>query len=196
MSILPDTWIKKMAKEHQLISPFENSLVKESSGNRIISAGLSSFGYDIRLAIDGFKLFCSNGDTEIDPKAFSPDIVETPVLHTSKDHSQYYLIPPHSYALGLSLETFSIPRQVTGIAYGKSTYTRSGLLVNTTPLEAGWKGRLVIALANLTNYPHRVYVNEGISQVIFLSSPEACETSYEDRGGKYQHQQNITYAQV
>src|SRR6266852_6323974 len=163
MTVKSDRWIRRMADEAQLIHPFEARLVREVAGTRIISAGASSYGYDMRPADDG---------------------------------SKYYLLPPHSYALGVTVETFRMPRNVTGIAMGKSTYARAGLLVNTTPLEAGWMGRLVVELANLADLPLRIYVNEGIGQVVFLESDEDCDVSYEDRGGKYQGQTGRTYSRL
>src|SRR4029079_19676114 len=177
-----------MAAEQQLITPFESKLVREVEGRRIISAGASSYGYDMRLCDDGFRVFLPIHGREIDPKLFDEDsLVEAP-LRTTDDGSKYYLMPPHSYALGVTVETFRMPRNVTGIAMGKSTYARAGLLVNTTPLEAGWTGRLVVELANLADLPLRVYVNEGIGQILFFESDEDCAVSYQDRGGKYQGQ--------
>ena len=185
-----------MAEEHQLIQPFDATLVRESAGRRIISAGASSYGYDMRLADDGFRVFSPIHSREIDPKNFDESsLVEAP-LHEADDGSRYYLMPPHSYALGVTVETFRMPRNVTGVALGKSTYARAGLLVNTTPLEAGWTGRLVVELANLAALPLRVYVGEGIGQVLFFESDEDCSTSYQDRGGKYQGQTGLTYSRL
>jgi len=185
-----------MAAEAQLIRPFNATLVREVEGRRIISAGASSYGYDMRLADDGFRVFSPVHGREIDPKRFDEGSLVEPPLRTADDGSQYYLMPPHSYALGVSVETFRMPRNVTGICLGKSSYARAGLLVNTTPLEAGWTGRLVIELGNLANLPLRVYVNEGIGQVLFFESDEACDVSYEDRGGKYQGQTGLTYSRL
>jgi dCTP deaminase len=133
---------------------------------------------------------------EIDPKHFDEDSLIEPPLRTAEDSSKYYLLPPHSYGLGVTVETFQMPRNVTGLAIGKSTYARVGLFLNTTPLEAGWTGRLVVELANLADLPLRVYVNEGIGQVIFLESDEDCDVSYKDRGGKYQNQKGLTYSRL
>jgi len=185
-----------MAKEAKLIEPFNERLVREIEGRRIISAGASSYGYDMRLADDGFRVFSPIHGREIDPKKFDEESLVEPPLRTTEDGSKYYLMPPHSYALGVTVETFRMPRTVTGIALGKSTYARTGLLVNTTPLEAGWTGRLVVELANLADLPLRVYVNEGIGQVLFFESDEDCDTSYEDRGGKYQGQTGLTYSRL
>jgi len=196
MSVKSDRWIRRMAEEQQLIQPFEATLVRESDGRRIISAGSSSYGYDMRLADDGFRVFSPIHGREIDPKNFDEDsLVEAP-LRTADDGSKYYLMPPHSYALGVTVETFRMPRNVTGICMCKSTYARAGLMLNTTPLEAGWTGRLVIELGNLADLPLRVYVNEGIGQVIFLESDGDCDVSYQDRGGKYQGQTGLTYSRL
>jgi dCTP deaminase len=196
MSVKSDRWIRRMCEEAQLISPFEPRLVREVNGTRIISAGASSYGYDMRLADDGFRVFSPIHGREIDPKHFNDESLIEPPLRTADDGSKYYLMPPHSYALGVSVETFKMPRNVTGICMGKSTYARAGLAVNTTPLEAGWIGRLVIELGNLADLPLRVYVNEGIGQVLFFESDEDCDTSYEDRGGKYQGQTGLTYSRL
>lgn len=196
MTVKSDRWIRRMADEAALISPFSGQLIREYEGRRIISAGSSSYGYDMRLADDGFRVFSPIHGREIDPKKFDEESLVEPPLRTADDGSKYYLLPPHSYGLGVTVETFRMPRNVTGIAIGKSTYARAGLLVNTTPLEAGWTGRLVVELANLADLPLRVYVNEGIGQVIFLESDEDCDTSYQDRGGKYQNQTGLTYSRL
>jgi dCTP deaminase len=196
MSIKSDKWIRRMAQERQLIQPFLPQLVREFEGRRIVSAGASSYGYDMRLADDGFRVFSPIHGREIDPKRFDEESLVEPPLRVAEDGSRYYLLPPHSYALGVSIETFNMPRNVTGIALGKSTYARAGLLVNTTPLEAGWTGRLVIELANLADLPLRVYVGEGIGQVLFFESDEECNVSYQDRGGKYQNQTGLTYSRL
>jgi dCTP deaminase len=185
-----------MVEEQQMIDPFLPELVREMDGHRIISAGSSSYGYDMRLADDGFRVFSPVHGREIDPKKFDEDSLIEPPLRTSEDGSQYYLLPPHHYGLGVTVETFKMPRNVTGVAVGKSTYARAGLLVNTTPLEAGWTGRLVVEIGNFANLPLRVYVNEGIGQILFFESDEDCLTSYSDRGGKYQGPTGWTYAKV
>lgn len=197
MSIKSDLWLRKMAEEEQMITPFLPELVREVDGNKIISAGTSSYGYDMRLADDGFRIFSSIRGTEIDPKKFDAEnsLIEPPI-RTAEDGSKYYLLPPFHYGLGVTVETFKMPRRVTGICLGKSTYARTGLLVNATPLEAGWTGRLVVEIGNFANLPLRVYVNEGIGQILFFESDEDCATSYEDRGGKYQGQTGLTFAKV
>lgn len=196
MSIKSDVWLRRMAEEESMISPFLPELVREANGSKIISAGLSSYGYDMRLADDGFRIFSSVYGSEIDPKMFDEDSLIEPEIRTAEDGAKYYLLPPHHYGLGVTVETFKMPRNVTGIALGKSTYARAGLLVNTTPLEAGWTGRLVVEIGNLANLPLRVYINEGIGQILFFESDEACDTSYDDRGGKYQGQTGLTFAKV
>ena len=196
MTVKSDRWIRRMAEESALIQPFNPTLVREVDGRRIISAGASSYGYDMRLADDGFRVFSPLHGREIDPKHFDAESLVEPPIREAEDGSRYYLMPPHSYALGVSVEKFNMPRNVTGICLGKSSYARAGLLVNTTPLEAGWTGRLVIELGNLANLPLRVYVNEGIGQVLFFESDEDCATSYEDRGGKYQGQTGLTYSRL
>jgi dCTP deaminase len=196
MTVKSDRWIRRMAEESQLIEPFDAELVRSIDGRRIISAGASSYGYDMRLADDGFRVFSPIHGREIDPKHFDESSLIEPPLRDAEDGSKYYLMPPHSYALGVTVETFRMPRNVTGICVGKSTYARAGLIVNTTPLEAGWTGRLVIELGNLADLPSRVYVNEGIGQVLFFESDENCNTSYEDRGGKYQGQTGLTYSRL
>jgi len=162
---------------------------------RSISFGISSFGYDLRLADDGFRVFSPHHAREIDPKVFDDaSLIKTP-LYQADDGARYYLIPPHSYALGVTVEAFQMPADVLGVCLGKSTYARCGLIVNTTPLEPGWCGRLVLELANVTPLPMRVYVNEGIAQCLFFRG-ETPATSYADRAGKYQGQQGLTLARV
>jgi dCTP deaminase len=196
MTIKSDLWLRRMVQENRMIEPFNPELVREVEGRKIISAGTSSYGYDMRLADDGFRVFSPIHRYEIDPKRFDEGSLIEPPLRESDDGSRFYLLPPHAYGLGVTVETFRMPRNVTGIALGKSTYARAGLLVNTTPLEAGWTGRLVVEIANLANLPLRVYVNEGIGQILFFESDEDCAVSYSDRGGKYQGQTGLTYAKL
>lgn len=190
-----------------MISPFASHQIRRGpTGVAAISFGLSSFGYDIRLAVSGLKRFKT--DTEIafemhtpdqqvviDPKSFAADecLVDVP-LQTDETGS-FYVLPAHSYALGVSVETFNIPDNVLGICYCKSTYARCGLMVNTTPLESGWRGQLVIELANLTDLPMKVYANEGIAQVVFFTG-DVPSTTYADRNGKYQDQKGIVTARI
>jgi dCTP deaminase len=191
VSIKSDRWIMQMCREQGMITPHEERLVREIDGRRIISAGVSSYGYDLRLARDGFRVFSPIVSAEIDPKNFDESsLIEAP-LRTSDDGSSYWLLPPHSYALGVTVETFNMPRNVIGMCMGKSTYARSGLIVNTTPLEPGWRGRLVLEFSNSAHLPIRIYANEGIAQVTFFESDEDCQTSYADRAGKYQDQTGL-----
>jgi dCTP deaminase len=191
VSVKSDRWILKMCCEHQLITPFEETLVREIEGRRIISAGLSSYGYDLRLAPDGFRVFSPIASAEIDPKNFDEgSLIEAP-LRVAADGSRYWLLPPHSYALGVTVETFNMPRNVIGFCLGKSTFARSGIIVNATPLEPGWRGRLVLEFSNSADLPVRIYANEGIAQVTFFESDEECDISYADRQGKYQDQKGL-----
>lgn len=196
MSIKSDQWILRMCEEQQLITPFERTLIRKVDDRRIISCGLSSYGYDCRLAKDEFKVFSPIQGTEIDPKNFNPDNLLDIPLRSDADGSIYWLLPPHSYALGVTIEHFNMPRNVTAIALGKSTYARCGLIQNTTPLEAAWSGRLVVELYNAANLPVRLYAEEGFVQILFFESDEECQTSYLDRGGKYQNQAGLTLARL
>lgn len=186
--IKPDIWIEKMAIEESMITPFVAAQISDN----VISYGLSSYGYDIRVA-DDFKIFTNINSTVVDPKNLDPDsFVEFtgPVC----------TIPPNSFALARSIEYMRIPRNVTCIVLGKSTYARCGVVTNFTPLEAGWEGHITIEISNTTPLPARIYANEGIGQILFFESDEACRVSYADRnegkGGKYQGQRGITLPTV
>lgn len=196
MSIKSDAWIKRMSRMQNLIDPFEEKLIRTVADRRIISSGLSSYGYDCRLARDEFKVFSPVTGTEIDPKNFDPNSLLDVPIRRADDGSDYWLLPPHSYALGVTIERFQIPRNVTALAIGKSTYARCGLIANTTPLEANWCGRLVVELYNAANLPVRLYAEEGFIQILFFESDEECDTSYSDRGGKYQDQKGLTLAKL
>jgi len=196
MSIKSDAWIKRMSRTQHLIDPFEEKLIRTVADRRIISSGLSSYGYDCRLARDEFKVFSPVTGTEIDPKNFDPNSLLDVPIRRADDGSDYWLLPPHSYALGVTIERFQIPRNVTALAIGKSTYARCGLIANTTPLEANWCGRLVVELYNAANLPVRLYAEEGFIQILFFESDEECDTSYSDRGGKYQDQKGLTLAKL
>ena len=180
MSIKPDTWIKKMALEYDMIKPFEPKQIKD--GN--ISYGLSSYGYDIRIA-DGFKIFNGPKNSVIDPKKINPDLFED-------FKGEICVIPANSFVLTRSVEYFKIPRNVLSLCTGKSTYARIGVIVNVTPLEPSWEGYLTIEISNTSPNPVRLYANEGIAQVVFFESQEACQVSYADRKGRYQSQKVIT----
>ena len=188
MSIKSDIWIEKMAQEHGMIEPFQAAQVRGG----VISYGLSSYGYDIRVA-DEFKIFTNVNTTIVDPKNFDPNsFVEF--------QGEICTIPPNSFALARSIEYMRMPRDVTGIVLGKSTYARVGIVTNFTPLESSWCGHITIEISNTTPLPARIYANEGIAQILFLQSDEQCRTSYADRaggkGGKYQGQTGITLPKV
>jgi dCTP deaminase len=175
----------------------ELSVISSTDTRKIISFGTSSYGYDARLSDDGLKLFTNIHGGEIDPKEFdSEQLLETPKIHTKKDGSRYVRIPPNSYLLGRTVERFNFPPNVTAVFIGKSTYARAGVFINTTPGEAAWRGHLVVEIGNLTNLPVRVYVDEGILQALMFQGNRICETSYDDRGGKYQDQEGVVMAKV
>jgi dCTP deaminase len=182
--IKSDRWIRRMAAEKGMIKPFEDRQVRKGA----ISYGLSSYGYDIRIA-DEFKIFTNINTTIVDPKSFDP--------RSFVDYQgEVAVIPPNSFALGRSVEYFKIPRNVLTICVGKSTYARCGIITNVTPFEPEWEGYVTLEISNTTPLPARIYANEGIAQVLFFESDEACETSYADRQGKYQGQQGIVLPTV
>jgi dCTP deaminase len=184
MSIKSDKWIRRMASECRMIEPFEPGQVKEVDGQRIVSYGTSSYGYDVRCA-DEFKLFTNVYSAIVDPKNFdSKSFVDI------KD--DYVVIPPNSFALARTIEYFRIPRNVMTICLGKSTYARCGIIVNVTPFEPEWEGFVTLEFSNTTPMPAKIYANEGVAQVLFFEADEVCETSYKDRGGKYQGQHGVT----
>lgn len=176
-----DRWIIRMVNERNMIEPF----VKEQVRDGVVSYGLSSYGYDIRVA-DEFKIFTNLNCTVVDPKYFDRKSFE----HIQTEDS--ILIPPNSFALARTVEYFRIPRNVLAICVGKSTYARCGIIVNVTPFEPEWEGYVTLEISNTTPLPARIYANEGIAQVIFLESDENCDLSYADRRGKYQRQAGIT----
>ncbi|MCX7047622.1 MAG: dCTP deaminase [Candidatus Sumerlaeota bacterium] len=184
MMVKSDRWIKRMAQEKKMIEPFADRQVREG----VISFGVSSYGYDMRVA-DEFKVFEPPEGGLIDPKKFDPDHF-TPVKGAFVD------IPPNAYVLARSVEYFRIPRDILTITFGKSTYARCGVIVNVTPFEPEWEGFVTIAINNANKYPARIYSNEGIAQVVFLGAEELCEISYADKKGKYQAQQSITHAKL
>lgn len=184
MSIKPDHWIRKMVLEKQMINPFEPGQVKVASGHKIVSYGTSSYGYDVRCA-DEFKIFTNINSAIVDPKNFdASSFVDV--------KSDVCIIPPNSFALARTVEYFKIPRNVLTICLGKSTYARCGIIVNVTPLEPEWEGHVTLEFSNTTPLPAKIYANEGVAQMLFLASDEVCETSYKDRGGKYQGQTGVT----
>jgi dCTP deaminase len=179
VSIKPDTWIARMAREHQMIEPFVDDQVRSG----VISYGVSSYGYDVRVG-DEFKVFTNVYNTIVDPKNFDP---KSFVDIKAKE----CVIPPNSFALASTIEYFRIPRDVLTICVGKSTYARCGIIVNVTPFEPEWEGFVTLEISNTTPLPARVYANEGLCQILFFQSDEPCEISYADRRGKYQKQQGI-----
>ncbi len=190
MSIKSDRWIRRMASGEAMIEPFEAGQVKEVDGRRIVSYGTSSYGYDVRCA-DEFKLFTNLNSTIVDPKNFdASSFVDL--------KSDVCIIPPNSFALARTVEYFRIPRNVLTICLGKSTYARCGIIVNVTPLEPEWEGYVTLEFSNTTTLPAKIYANEGVAQMIFFeSSPDdVCETSYKDRGGKYQGQVGVTLPKI
>ena len=188
MSIKSDRWIRRMAAAHGMIEPFSPEQVRVSNGHKIVSYGTSSYGYDVRCA-DEFKIFTNINTTIVDPKSFDP--------RSFVDYQgTVAVIPPNSFALGRSVEYFKIPRNVLTICVGKSTYARCGIITNVTPFEPEWEGYVTLEISNTTPLPAKIYANEGIAQVLFFESDEACETSYADRQGKYQGQQGIVLPTV
>lgn len=163
---------------------------------KIISKGSTSYGYDVSLAADGIKIFTDINATEIDPKRFNANCLADAVIRTDRDGAKYFLMPPRSYALGRTVEHFNMPRDVIAVCLGKSTYARAGAIVNVTPLEPGWHGYVVIEISNSASLPLRIYLEEGISQFLFIRGDQPCETSYSDRGGKYQGQSGVTLPKV
>ena len=184
MGVHADHWIRRMAQEHGMIEPFQDGLVRQSDRGAVISYGLSSYGYDLRVA-DEFKVFANSFNTVVDPKAFdAKSFVDV--------RSDVCIIPPNSFALARSAEYFRIPRDILTVCLGKSTYARCGIIVNVPPFEPEWEGHATLEISNTTPMPAKIYANEGLAQVLFFRAVQVCETSYADRGGKYQKQQGIT----
>lgn len=180
MTIMSDNWIKKKALEEGMIEPFVDGQKKEGT----ISFGLSSYGYDARVS-EEFKIFTNVDSALVDPKNFDDKgFVDRP--------GKECIIPPNSFALARTVEYFRIPRNVLTVCLGKSTYARCGIIVNVTPLEPEWEGHVTLEFSNTTNLPAKIYANEGVAQMIFFESDQVCETSYKDRGGKYQGQTGVT----
>jgi len=195
MSILADWEIKHLAEERQMIEPFVDHLVSKEEGRKLLSYGLSSYGYDIRLSPSQCLVFGRTQSGDCDPKSFDPDILKPSDL-LEDERGQYFLLPPYGYCLGVAMERIKLPRDVTVVAVGKSTYARSGILVNITPAESGWEGYLTLEISNCTGLFNRVYANEGITQLLFYRG-NPCEVSYQDRKGKYQGQpKNVVFSQV
>jgi dCTP deaminase len=184
VSIKSDRWIRRMAAGQGMIEPFEPGQVREVNGQRIVSYGTSSYGYDVRCAAE-FKIFTNINSTIVDPKDFDPN--------SFVDFSgEICIIPPNSFALARTVEYFRIPRNVLTVCLGKSTYARCGIIVNVTPLEPEWEGHVTLEFSNTTTLPAKIYANEGVAQMLFFESDEVCEVSYRDRGGKYMGQLGVT----
>jgi dCTP deaminase len=179
MGIKPDHWIRKMARENGMIEPFADNQVRDG----VISYGVSSYGYDIRVA-DEFKIFTNVYSATVDPKNF-----DTRSMVDFK--GDVCIIPPNSFALARTIEYFRIPRSVLTVCVGKSTYARCGIIVNVTPFEPEWEGFVTLEISNTTPLPAKIYAREGIAQVLFFEADEECQVSYADKKGKYQKQRNI-----
>lgn len=184
MTIKSDKWIKKISQEHNMIEPFEAGQVKIINNQKIVSYGTSSYGYDVRCA-DEFKIFTNINSSIVDPKNFNDkNFVDF--------KGDVCIIPPNSFALARTVEKFKIPRDTLVVCLGKSTYARCGIIVNVTPLEPEWEGYVTLEFSNTTPLPAKIYANEGVAQMLFFQSDEECETSYADKGGKYQGQVGVT----
>lgn len=179
MGLKSDSWIRKMAQEHKMIEPFADRQIRQG----VISYGVSSYGYDIRVA-DEFKIFTNVYSAIVDPKQFDP--------RSMVDYKgEVCIIPPNSFALARTVEYMRIPRSVLTVCLGKSTYARCGIIVNVTPFEPEWEGFVTLEISNTTPLPAKIYSNEGIAQVLFFEADDVCEISYADKKGKYQYQQSI-----
>jgi dCTP deaminase len=184
MGVKADKWIKRMALEHGMIEPF----VQNQTRAGVVSYGVSSYGYDIRVA-DEFKVFTNVYNTVVDPKNFDPkSFVDI--------KGDCCIVPPNSFALARTIEYFRIPRDILTVCLGKSTYARCGIIVNVTPLEPEWEGHVTIEISNTTPLPAKIYANEGIAQVLFFQGDEPCEVSYKDKKGKYQAQRGVTLPKI
>ena len=184
MGLKPDTWIREMSLKHEMITPFVEGLV----GKGVVSYGLSSYGYDIRVS-DEFKIFTNINAEVVDPKDFD----ENNVVDFKGD---VCIVPPNSFALARTVEYFKMPPDVLAICLGKSTYARCGIIVNVTPFEPGFEGHITIEISNTTPLPAKIYANEGIAQVLFFQGDAPCEVTYADRKGKYQSQRGITLPRI
>jgi len=184
MGIKPDHWIRKMALEHKMIDPFVEGQVSKG----VISYGLSSYGYDIRVS-NAFKVFTNLHSAVVDPKNFDRN-------SSVELENDYCIIPPNPFALANTVEYFRIPRSTVTVCVGKSTYARCGIIVNVTPFEPEWEGYVTLEISNTTPIPAKIYSNEGIAQVLFFEGDEECQISYADKKGKYQKQTGITHPKI
>lgn len=195
MGILSDGEIKDLSLNRGMIQPFQDRLISEENGRRLLSYGLSSYGYDIRLSPKQCLVFGRIQSGDCDPKDFDSNILKQVDL-LEDEKGQYFLLPPYGYCLGVAEEYLDLPKDVTVVAVGKSTYARSGILVNITPAEATWKGHLTLEISNCTGLFNRIYANEGICQLLFFRGKE-CEVDYQMRKGKYQGQpKEVVFSQV
>ena len=184
MSIKSDLWIRRMAEQHKMIEPYEAGQVRHKDGEKLISYGTSSYGYDVRCSSE-FKVFTNINSATVDPKAFDNDsFVDV--------ESDVCVIPPNSFALARTVEYFKIPKETLVICVGKSTYARCGIIVNVTPLEPEWEGHVTLEFSNTTPLPAKIYANEGAAQFLFFKGDDICELSYADRKGKYMFQKGVT----
>ena len=189
MSIKSDKWITEMSKNQSMIEPFsENQVRLDKDGEKLISYGVSSYGYDVRCSNE-FKVFTNIHSAIVDPKSFD----EKSFVDIESD---ICVIPPNSFALARTVEYFKIPRNVLTVCLGKSTYARCGIIVNVTPLEPEWEGHVTLEFSNTTNLPAKIYAGEGVAQMLFFESDEECSVSYKDRGGKYQGQTGVTLTMI
>ena len=186
MSVLADWEIANLSRMEKMIAPFTEKLVNKVGDKKILSYGLGSYGYDIRLSPEQCFLFGGTKRGDCDPKAFDESILK-PLTLQEDEKGQYFVLPPYGYCLGVALERLVLPKHITVVAVGKSTYARSGILVNITPAEAGWEGYFTLEISNCTGLFNRIYANEGITQLLFYTG-ETCAVSYKDRKGKYQGQ--------
>lgn len=184
MAIKPDQWIERMVSKYNMIEPF----VRQQVSQNVISYGLSAYGYDVRLA-DEFRIFKSTSSGLLDPKNVKDSYFE-------QHKGDFCIVPANSYVLARSVEYFRIPRRVITLTTGKSTYARCGIIVNVTPFEPEWEGYVTISISNTAPIPTKIYAHEGLCQVLFFESDEDCRTSYADKKGKYQAQQDITSARI
>tara|TARA_A100001037_G_C15003759_1_gene568362 strand:+ start:367 stop:921 length:555 start_codon:yes stop_codon:yes gene_type:complete len=184
MTVLSDKWIKRMAKEQKMITPFVPNQKRKGK----ISFGLSSYGYDARVSNE-FKIFTNVNSGVVDPKVFKKDSFVTKI-------GKECIIPPNSFALASTMEYFKIPDNILVICLGKSTYARCGIIVNVTPLEPGWEGHVTLEFSNTTPLPAKIYANEGVAKFIFIKGNEKPETTYAKRKGKYMKQKGVTLPKV
>ena len=191
MSVLSDIEIKERSLNNKMISPFVEQLIRKTENEKVLSYGLSSYGYDVRVSNE-FKVFTNINNSVIDPKDFSNDNFITKVV---KDND-CLILPPNSFALANTIETFKVPRDIIIVCVGKSTYARCGVVVNVTPIEPEFEGQVVLEFSNTTTLPVKIYANEGACQFLFFKADNICKTSYADRKGKYQGQKGITLAKI